>query len=465
MTEKMTVSDDRSKDFTEGSVAGLILKQALPLMLSGFVQLLYNIVDRIYIGHISGEGKDALTGLGLTFPVVSIVLAFTMLFGQGGSPVFSIASGAGNKEKAKRVLGNSFTLLTAGSLILTAVILVFMKPVLYTLGANSLTYPYARAYLKIYMIGTFSTMLANGLNYYISAQGFPVTSMITTLSGAILNIILDPVFIYGLNLGISGAAAATVISQTVSLIWVIAFLTGKKPIYRLDPHYMRPKLIICVEICSVGFTGFIMQFTNSLNQTVCNRTLIKYGSNEYVGIMTIVSSVRDIMSVIVHSITNGAAPVMGFNYGAGRPERVRQGIRTSFLFAFAYTAVAWLLIIIFPGFFIKMFTDDTALVEAAVPALHLYFLAYIFMAFQFSGQSTFMSLGKSGRAVFFSVFRKVILVIPLTILLPRFTDPSVNGVFMAEPVSNVVGGLASFITMYLTVYRKLGSDKSSYRND
>ncbi|MBR4495370.1 MAG: MATE family efflux transporter [Clostridiales bacterium] len=450
-------------DFGKGSVPKLILRQALPLMLSSLVQLLYNIVDRVYIGHIPGDGQDALTGLGLTFPVVSAILAFTMLFGQGGAPVFSIAMGAGNDNRARKVLGNSFTLLLIGSVILTAVILIFMKPILFALGADDSTYVYAESYLRIYALGTAATMIANGLNYYITAQGFPVTAMITTLTGAVMNIILDPVFIFVLDMNIKGAAVATVLSQTASLVWVLIFLTGKKPKFRIERKDMILESKIVISICSVGFTGFIMQFTNAATQAVCNKTLNTIGAGTYVGVMTIVSSVRDIMSVAVHAITSGASPVMSFNYGAGKNDRVRSGIRFSFLFAFIYTAFAWLMVVLFPRFFITLFATDTSFIEAAVPALHIYFLAYVFMAFQFSGQSTFMALEKNGRAIFFSLFRKVILVIPLTIMLPSFIEPAVNGVFMAEPVSNVIGGLASFLTMYFTVYRRL--DKSSYSNN
>ena len=457
----MAVSKGHSTDFGQGSVAGHVIRQALPLMLSQLVQLLYNIVDRIYIGHIPGEGKDALTGLGLTFPIVSIILAFTMLFGQGGAPVFSIAMGSGNHGKASKVLNNSFTLMLSGSIVLSVILFVFMKPILYALGASDATFPYAASYLRIYLFGTAATMLANGLNYYISSQGYPVTAMITTLTGAILNLILDPLFIFVWHMNIEGAALATVISQTASLIWVVIFLTGKKPKHKLTFSLMKPVPSICGEICAVGLTGFIMQFTNSATQIVCNRTLSHYGGDDYVGIMTIVSSVRDIMSVVVHAITNGAMPVLSFNYGAGKYKRVQSGIRISFLAAFLYTGIAWLLVFLFPGFFIRMFTQDDAFISSAVPALHIFFLAYVFMAFQFSGQSTFMSLEKNGRAIFFSLFRKAILVIPLTLLLPKITDPSVNGVFAAEPVSNVIGGLASFLTMYFTVYRRLGESSDS----
>lgn len=459
----MAAKYGHSTDFGQGSVAGHVIKQAFPLMLSQLVQLLYNIVDRIYIGHIPGEGKDALTGLGLTFPIVSIILAFTMLFGQGGAPVFSIAMGSGNVKKASTVLNNSFTLMVIGSTVLSLFLFIFMKPVLYALGASELTYPYAASYLRIYLLGTAATMLANGLNYYISSQGFPVTAMITTLTGALLNLILDPFFIFVLHMNIEGAAIATVISQTASLIWVLGFLTGNKPKHKLSFKLMKPVPSVCGEICAVGLTGFIMQFTNSATQIVCNRTLATYGGNDYIGVMTIVSSVRDIMSVVVHAVTNGAMPVLSYNYGARKYKRVQSGIKLTFLIAFVYTGFAWLLVFLFPAFFIRLFTTNEDLITDAIPALHLFFLAYVFMAFQFSGQSTFMSLEKNGRAIFFSLFRKVILVIPLTILLPKVINPSVNGVFIAEPVSNVVGGLASFLTMYFTIYRRLG--KSSDSND
>jgi len=442
-------------NFGEGSVNKHIIRQSGPLIISQLVQLLYNIVDRIYIGHIPGEGSTALTGLGLTFPVVSIILAFTMLFGQGGSPVFSIAMGAGDCTKASKTLSNSAFLLAAGGLVLTILLYIFMKPVLYLFGASDETYPYAAAYLKIYIAGTIFSMVGSGLNYYISAQGFPVIAMITTLSGAILNIGLDPLFIFAFDMNIKGAAIATVISQFASFIWVLRFLTRGKCEYKLQIRHMKPDGKICREICTVGFTGFVMQFTNSATQIVCNRTLGQYGGDLYVGIMAIVSSVRDIMSVAVHAITNGAQPVLGFNYGAGKYDRVRKAIRFTFVIATAYTVLAWLLIVLFPGFFIGLFTDDTELAKESVAALHLFFMAYIFMAFQFSGQSTFMALEMNRKAIFFSLFRKVILVIPLTILLPLFVTPAVNGVFLAEPVSNVIGGLSSFLTMYFTVYRRL----------
>ncbi|MBP5262479.1 MAG: MATE family efflux transporter [Clostridiales bacterium] len=445
------------KDFGTGSIPRIILSQALPLTASQLASLLYNIVDRIYIGHIPEAGKDALTGLGLTFPIITLISAFTLLAGQGGSPLFSMARGAGNDRKAKKVLDNSFIMLTFLGIILTAVSLLFKKPIIYALGGSDVTYPYAESYLNIYLWGTIMLMISTGLNYYISAQGFPVQAMITTLAGAVINTILDPVFIFGLKMGIAGAAVATLISQSVSFVWVLSFLMGPKSIIRLRIRSLEFSPGICLEILSVGFTGFVMEFTNSAVQMVCNRQLKIIGGDIYVGIMTIVNSVRAIMALAVNGITAGAQPVLGFNYGAARYDRVKQCIRFTFVIASGYTALAWLVVFLFPKIFIGMFSDDAALNSIAVPYLHIYFMAYIFMAFQYSGQSTFMALGKVKRAIFFSIFRKLILVVPLTLLLPLFMDPPVTGIFWAEPVSNIVGGSASFLAMYFTLYRKLGT--------
>jgi len=446
-----------SKNFGEGSVPRIILSQAIPLTASQLASLLYNIVDRIYIGHIPEVGKDALTGLGLTFPLITLISAFTLLAGQGGSPVFSMSRGAGNDRKAKKVLDNSFIMLSVLSVILTAVSLIFKKPIIYALGGSDITYPYAESYLNIYLWGTFMLMISTGLNYYISAQGFPVQAMITTLAGAVINTVLDPIFIFGLGMGIKGAAIATLISQAVSFVWVLSFLMGPKSIIRLRLNRLEFSPRICLEIISIGFTGFVMEFTNSAVQMVCNRQLKIYGGDIYVGIMTIVNSVRAIMALAINGITSGAQPVLGFNYGAAKYDRVKTGIRFTFIIATAYTAAVWLIVFLFPGVFIGMFSDDAALNSIAVPYLHIYFMAYVFMAFQYSGQSTFMSLGKVKRAIFFSIFRKLILVVPLTLLLPLVMTPSIKGVFWAEPISNIVGGSASFLAMYFTLYRRLGT--------
>lgn len=459
----MLFMNKNKADFGTGSMPKLILKQALPLALSQVAQLLYNIVDRIYIGHIEEESIAPLTGLGLTFPIISAILAFTLLFGQGGCPIFSINRGKGDIDKASRIMGNSFTLLTICGVILTLLVSILAKPLLYLLGAGPESFPYAYSYLRIYVLGTIFVMIGTGMNLYITAQGSPITSMITTMSGAVLNLILDPIFIFTLNLGIRGAAIATLISQVVSFLWVMRFFLpsfGGKAVIPLSRKSMHLEPSIVGSIVAMGFTGFVMEITNSLTQVVCNRTLKFYGGEMYVGIMTIVNSVRSIMGVAVNGIVQGAQPVLGFNYGAKKYDRVLFGIRYSCMFAFVYTAFAWAVVFFFPSFFIGLFSDDAVTNAVAVPYLHIFFMAYVFMSLQFSGQSTFMALGKAKRAIFFSLFRKVILVVPLTILLPRVMTDAVSGVFYAEPISNVIGGAASFTAMYFTIYRKLARKQS-----
>lgn len=451
----------RNGDFGQGPVALLIAKQALPLTASQLAQLVYSLTDRIYIGHIGGNDTTPLTGLGLTFPIVSIITAFTLLFGQGGAPLFSIARGEGNNKKASDILYNSFMMLVMAAAVLTLSGYIFMKPLLYQLGASDASYPYAASYLNIYLLGTIFTMLATGLNFYITAQGFPKTAMITVLSGAFLNMALDPLFIFAFGMGIKGAATATIISQFASCVWVLLFLTGKKALVPLKFKGRSLNLHTCGKIISMGFTGFVMEITNAATQIVCNKTLVKYGkeqSDTYIMIMTIISSVRSVMSVAVNGITSGAQPVIGFNYGAKKYDRVKKGIRTMAIFGFVYTAVAWLIIFLFPGFFISLFSKDAQANAMAVPYLHIFFMAYVFMSLQFAGQSTFMSLGKAPQAIFFSLLRKALLVIPLTIILPMYLADPISGVFWAEPVSNIIGGSASFFTMFFTVYRKLGKE-------
>lgn len=447
--------DENQNDFSRGSVWSNIIAQAVPLTIAQMIQLLYNIVDRMYIGHMEGNSSLALTGIGLTFPIVMLVMAFTNLFGQGGAPLCSIARGAGETERAQNIMGNSMSMLLIAGLCLTGIGYLFKKPILYAFGASDATYFYANEYLEIYLIGTVFVMISIGMNYYINSQGFPKIGMLSVIIGAALNILLDPVLIFGFHMGIRGAALATVISQFVSAVWVMKFLLGPKTILKLSPVSMKLKWNLMKEIMELGLTGFILQGTNCLVHVVCNATLSVYGGDLYVGINTVIGSVRDIFQLPIQGITSGCQPVLGYNYGAKEYDRVKEGIRFTALAGTAYTILAWLLIFLFPEFFIKIFNNDPTLIQYGVSALHIYFFGFFMMAFQFCGQSVFTGLGKAKQAIFFSIFRKVIIVVPLTVLLPRFAETGVYGVFLAEPVSNAVGGLACFTTMYLTVYRKL----------
>lgn len=443
-----------TNDFSKGKVWRNIISQAIPLMLAQLVLLLYNVVDRIYIGHLPGADSMALTGIGLAFPLTTLIAAFTYLFGTGGTPLFSIARGAGEEERAELILGNTCSLLLGCSALMFLFCYLLRRPVLYLFGASDASYVYADAYLRIYLFGTPFVMLSTGLNGFINAQGFPKTGMMTTLIGAVLNLILDPVFIFVLDMGVSGAALATILSQIVSCIWVLRFLTGRKAGLRIQKRRLRVDWKLTREIVSLGMSGFIMQGTNCLVQVVCNATLKIYGGDLYVGIMTVLNSVREILSLPVNGLTSGSQPVLGYNYGAKRYDRVCQGIRFTACMGILYTLLAWGVVIQCPRFLLSVFTEDAAMLEAGVSALKLYFLGFFFMAFQFTGQSAFTALGYSRHAVFFSLLRKAVIVTPLTILLPKM-GLGVDGVFWAEPVSNCIGGLACFITMYFTLYRKL----------
>lgn len=448
-----TLSSHPGSDFSVGPVWQRILSQAIPLTIAEIVQLLYNIVDRIYLGHLSATDSLALTGVGLAFPIVSIVSAFTSLYGQGGAPLFAIARGMKHEEQASRIENMVFVLLAGTSVALMAAVYIFMRPLMFLFGAGEASWPYAAAYLRVYLLGTPFVMLAAGMNGFINAQGFPRVGMGTVLVGAALNLALDPLFIFVFKMGITGAAWATIISQAVSCAWVLRFLTGTKALLPLRRDHMKVDPSLLGRVLALGIVGFIMKATNALVQAVCNSTLQAWGGELYVGVMTVVNSVREILMLPVSGVSGGAQPVLSYNYGAQKPERVRRGIAFMTWVCVAYTLVMWLTVLILPGMFVRIFSNDPAVVEAGSAALRIYFFGFFFQAFQLCGQTVFQGLGDAPHAVFFSLLRKVVIVTPLSLLLPTLGF-GVNGVFMAEPVSNAVGGLACYITMLLTVYRK-----------
>ena len=441
-------------DFSQGPVWKCIIAQAIPLTIAQMVQLLYNVVDRIYLGHMEDGNSMALTGVGLTFPIVTLIMAFTALLGMGGVPLFAMAQGDQDEEKAEKILGNVFALLVVASVVLTIICMVFRRPILFAFGAGETSYTYADEYLKVYLWGTIFSMTATGLNGYISAQGFPKIGMFSTMIGAGINMILDPIFIFGMHLGVGGAALATIISQACSAVWVLGFLTGDKVLVRLRLSNIRIEKEISLDIFKLGAANFIMQGTNCLVQIVCNFTLQSYGGDVYVGIMTVANSIREIFMLPISGLISGAQPVISFNYGAKDYRRVKDGIKFNTILGASYTMLAWLFVIIFPGFCFSIFSDDLQMSGIGIDALKIYFFGFVFMAFQFAGQSTFQALGDAKHAIFFSLLRKAFIVVPLTLVLPMIGF-GVKGVFLAEPVSNVIGGLASYITMRLTVYKQL----------
>lgn len=444
----------RVNDFSKGPVWKCILTQAVPLTIAQLVQLLYNVVDRIYIGHLGDGNSLALTGVGLTFPIVTLIMAFSGLFGMGGVPLFSMERGAGNEEKAGKIIGNSFALLIVSAAILTAIGYLFSRPILFAFGASEASFVYANQYLRIYLIGTVCSMITTGMNGYINAQGFPKIGMFSIIIGAVTNILLDPIFIFGFEMGVSGAALATVISQAVSALWVLKFLFGRTVLIPIQLKNIRISKEITKDIFRLGTSNFIMAGTNCLVQIVCNSTLQSYGGDIYVGIMTVANSVREIFNLPISGIISGSQPVISYNFGAKAFERVKSGIRFNTFVGTGYTLFAWLLVVMFPKFWFGMFSDDLQMMDVGVEMLKLYFFGFVFMAFQFAGQSTFQALGDAKHAIFFSLLRKAIIVVPLTIVLPM-VGFGVTGVFLAEPISNVIGGLASYITMRMTVYKKL----------
>lgn len=451
----------QKNDFTKGSIAGNIMHLAMPMTVAQLINVLYNIVDRVYIGRIGDGATLALSGLGITFPIITIIIAFANLFGMGGAPLCSIERGKGDYDKAETIMGNSFTMLLISGVVLSVVCFLIKEPVLYMFGASEATFPYANDYISIYLCGSLFVMIGLGMNSFINAQGFARFGMLTVAAGAIINLILDPVFIFVFDMGVKGAALATIISQFVSALWVLYFLSGGATILRLKKEKMKLQLSIIKQIVALGLSGFVMAITNSSVQVVCNSTLQLYGGDLYVGIMTIINSVREVITMPLNGLTNGTQPVLGYNYGAKAYDRVKQSIKFMTLICVAYTMFMWILVLLTPQVFIHMFNSDPKMLEFGVPAIKIYFFGYFFMSLQFSGQSVFVALNKSKQAVFFSIFRKIIIVVPLTLWLPTIFNLGVQGVYMAEPISNFIGGSACYITMLISVWPKLKEPKET----
>ena len=453
MLQKNTAEE--KNDFTQGGMSGSILRLALPMIMAQLVNVLYNIVDRIYLGHMEGDGRLALTGVGVAFPLITIINAFANLCGSGGAPLCSIERGRGNLKKAEEIMGNSLVLLLLLGVFLTAVGYLFRTPLLWLFGASSQTITYADGYLQIYLAGNIFVMLGLGMNPFIQSQGFAKTGMLTVVIGAVLNLFLDPIFIYGFGWGVKGAACATVLSQMVSAVWVLAFLCGRKAILKLRLPLLRPRIKLMGQILSLGLSGFTQSVTNSIVQILCNASLQFYGGDLYVGAMTVIYSIREMVQMPLQGFTQGAQPVLGYNYGAKQYGRVREGIRFVTVISILFAFVSWLVLMLFPGQMIHLFNGEKELLEVGIISLRIHFVLFVFMAFQYAGQNIFVSLGKARQAVFFSLFRKVILGVPLILLLPRMWNLGIYGVLAAEPVTNIVGGLACYLTMLWIVGTEL----------
>ena len=442
----------------EDRIGGLLFKLALPAILAQVINLLYNLVDRMYIGHIAKVGSVALTGLGVTMPFIMCVSAFAALVSMGGAPRASIMMGRGNREEAERILGNCTSMLVIVAVIVTAVSQIWGTDILMLFGASESTLPYAWAYMQIYSIGTIFVQLALGLNAFINAQGFAKTGMLTVVIGAVCNIILDPIFIFGLHMGVRGAALATIISQGISCVWIVRFLLGRQTTLRIRKENLRIRPKTVGPCIALGVAPSIMQFTESVLNICFNTSLLKYGGDVAVGAMTILSSVMQMSMLPIQGLTQGAQPIIGFNYGAKKMDRVKKTFRLLLLSCVTFTAVIWLICMLLPQAFILIFTDQAELIDFTKWAMRIYMAVSLIFGVQISCQQTFIALGNAKTSVFLALLRKVLLLIPLIYILPAFMEDKLMAVFLAEPVADVIAVTTTSILFYRT-YRSLGKEK------
>lgn len=459
----MRQKEKKEANLGEDRIGGLLFKLALPAILAQVINLLYNLVDRMYIGHIAEVGSVALTGLGVTMPFIMCVSAFAALVSMGGAPRASIMMGRGNKEEAERILGNCTSMLVLVAVIVTMVSQIWGQDILLLFGASESTLPYAWAYMQIYSLGTIFVQLALGLNAFINAQGFARTGMLTVVIGAVCNIILDPIFIFGLHMGVRGAALATILSQGVSCVWIVRFLLGKETTLRIRKGNLkiRPKTVgPCIAL---GVAPFIMQFTESVLNICFNTSLLKYGGDVAVGAMTILSSVMQMSMLPIQGLTQGAQPIIGFNYGAKKMDRVKKTFRLLLVSCVAFTAVIWLICMILPQAFILIFTDQAELIAFTKWAIRIYMAVSVIFGVQISCQQTFIALGNAKTSVFLALLRKVILLSPLIYILPAFMEDKLMAVFLAEPVADVIAVTTTSILFYRT-YRTLDGEQEESCN-
>lgn len=446
---------DQDKGFLGKEPIGkLLLKLALPTVAAQLINMLYNIVDRIYIGHIPEIGADALTGVGVCMPLIMMVSAFAALVGFGGSPRASIAMGKKDNDSAERILGNCFTTQILVSLVLTVVLLVWNRDLLMAFGASENTIGYGTRYMNIYSIGTIFVQLTLGMNAFITAQGFARTGMLSVLIGAVSNIILDPIFIFGLNMDVQGAALATIISQALSCIWVISFLFGKKTILKIRKKNMRLAASVIFPCLALGVSTFIMQASESVISVCFNASLQKYGGDIAVGAMTILTSVMQFAMLPLQGLGQGAQPIISYNYGAGSSKRVKDAFKLLLKISFGYALLLWALVMLLPGVFVRMFNSDPVLITFTKTALRVYLAALFMMGIQMACQMTFNSLGRAVESIIVAITRKFVLLLPLIFILPRiFTDNKTMAVYLAEPIADFLA--VSFTIVLFTIqFRK-----------
>ena len=435
-------------DLANDSVSKLLFRLSVPAILAQLINALYNMVDRMYIGHIEGYGDMALTGVGVTFPIIMIISAFAALVGMSGAPLSSIKTGEGDREGADKILSNCFVSLLGISVVLTAVFLLTQKQLLLAFGASENTIGYATDYLSIYLCGTIFVQISLGMNAFITSQGFAKTGMLTVLIGAILNILLDPILIFGFGMGVKGAAVATVISQAVSAIWVLCFLFGKKTKLKIRRKFLKIDPRLMGSVLALGLSPFVMQATESLVVVVLNSTLKKYGGDLAVGSMTVITSVSQFALMPLTGLTQGAQPIISFNYGAKKPDRVRKAFRLLFISCVSFSTAMWLAALLMPQIFVVIFTDKPALIQMASHYMRIFMGGVFMMGAQIACQQTFIALGQAKVSLFLALLRKVVLLIPLVYLLSAFFQTT--GVFAAQPIADI---LAATTTVSIFAYK------------
>lgn len=436
------------------SIGKLLFSMAVPAITAQIINLLYNLVDRVYIGHIPKVGASALTGVGVAFPIIMLISAFASLISMGGAPRVSIMMGRGDKESADKVLGNATSALLFMGIILTTLVLIFGEKMLLTFGASENTIAYGLDYIRIYAYGTMFVQLALGLNTFITAQGFAKMSMLTVIIGAVINIILDPIFIFYFNMGVKGAAIATVIAQGISAIWVMKFLTGKKTILKIKKENLKIEAKILLPILALGLSPFIMQSTESLIAVIFNSSLQKYGGDIAVGAMTILTSVMQFSLLPLVGLTQGAQPIISFNYGAGNRDRVKKAFLLLLKSCFTYSTVIWAAVMLFPQIFIGAFTSNAELIKLTIPSIRIFMAVSLIFAIQIACQQTFISIGNAKTSIFLAIFRKIILLIPLIYILPMIFEDKVRAIFLAEPVADFIAVTVTSI-IFIIQFRKI----------
>ena len=441
-------------DLGKEPVGRLLFILAVPTILSQIVNALYNMVDRMYIGHIPEVGAAALTGVGVCFPIIMIVSAFACLVGMGGAPRASIFMGKQDNKSAEKILGNCFSALFITAILLTIVVLLFKEPILLLFGASENTLPYAVSYINIYAIGTIFVQMTLGLNAFISAQGFSKISMLTVCIGAVTNIVLDPIFIFGFDMGVRGAAFATIISQAISAIWAIYFLSGKSTILKLRKENFRISKGVLLPCIGLGVAPFIMQSTESILVLCFNSSLLKYGGDLAVGAMTILSSCMQFAMLPLQGLTQGGQPIISYNYGANNPDRVKKGFKLILTCSLTYTTIIWLIALFAPSLMVSIFTNDPELAPLTIWALRIYMAGILLMGAQTACQQTFIAFDKPKISAVLAMFRKIIVLIPLIYILPNFMENKVQAIFIAEPIADTIA-VCTTVTMFYITFKKL----------